>query len=276
VLSFLIKILLAFLIIIIAYAIFIKTIGTPSNDRDWTEDQMILPTAQFINDYVTIRNIRNFDYRTAEDYTPRYYDKTYDLKKIKKAYFIIEPFDGNKGAAHTFLSFEFEGNQFISISVEIRKEKGETFNAFHGLLNQYELMYVIADERDVINLRANIRKDDVYVYPIAAGQDKVRELFVDMLKRANTLVEKPEFYNTLWNTCTTNIVDHVNKISNNVIPLSLEVILPGTSDKRAYDLGLIDTDLTWNDAKEFFKINERAEKFRKDPAFSVKIRQPLR
>jgi hypothetical protein len=208
-------------------------------------------------------------------YTPAYYDKTYDLSKLKKVYYIVEPFSGFKGSAHSFLSFEFDSNEFLAISVEIRKEKGETFSALKGLLNQYEIMYVAADERDVVKLRANYRKDLVYVYPVKTTQQKAQNLFLSIAARINKLKDKPEFYNTVMNNCTTNIAAHVNSISPKRAPWSLSYILPAYSDKYAYDLGLIDTDLPFEQARQTYLINDRSIKFANDPAYSIKIRETL-
>lgn len=245
-----------------------------SNDRDWNEDQQVLPYAEASDNLIAIHNIRNFTYASTTSYTPNYYDKTFDLNKIKKVWYVVEPFSGIPGSAHTFLSFEFEGDQFVAISVEIRKEKGESFHPIKGLFNQYELMYVIADERDVIKLRSNYRHDLVYVYPIKTTPEKARALFLDMLARTNKLRQQPEFYNSLINTCTTNIVQHVDKITPNRVPLfNLQILLPANSDKLAYDLGLIDTTLPFAQARTRYFINDRAEKYADDPNFSVKIRQ---
>ncbi len=245
----------------------------PSNNRDWSDDQAVLPYAEVTDKDVFIHNIRNFTYASTTSYTAHYYDKKFDLNKIKKAYYIVEPFSGFVGAAHTFLSFEFEGNQFVTISVEIRKEKGESFSAFKGLFNQYELMYVIADERDVIKLRSNYRHDNVYVYPVKTTPDKVRQVFLDMIDRANGIKAKPEFYNTLTNTCTTNIVSHVNRITPKKIPFSLKVLFPARSDELAFNLGMLDTDLSFEESRAKYLINERALKYANDPNFSVKIRE---
>jgi len=130
----------------------------PSNERVWNTDQEILPYAEIKDNFVSIYNIRNFSYASTTSYTPNYYDKTFDLNKIKKVWYVVEPFSGIPGSAHTFLSFEFEGDTFVSISVEIRKEKGESFHPIKGLFNKYELMYVIGDERDLIKLRSNLSK----------------------------------------------------------------------------------------------------------------------
>ncbi len=244
----------------------------PSNNRDWSLDQAILPSAEINKNVVDIHNIRNFTYRSKTDYTPAYYDKKFDVTTLKKAYYVVEPFSGFVGSAHTFVSFEFDHNQFLSISVEIRKEKGEKFSALKGLFNKYEMMYVIADERDVIKLRSNYRKDLVYVYPVEADTEKVKALFLDMINKTNDLKEHPEFYNTLTNTCTTALVGHINKITPKRVPWSLKVLFPSYSDKLAYDLGLISNALPFEATRAKYLINERALKYADDPDFSVKIR----
>lgn len=270
------RIALKVLLVVIAIFVLWSTLVRPSNDRDWNADQAILPTATIEGDSVSIRNIRNFSYASTTSFTPSYYDKTFDVSKLVRAYYIVEPFSGYAGAAHTFLSFEFENadgkNDFVAISVEIRKEKGESFSAGKGLLKQYEIMYVIADERDVVKLRSNYRKDRVYVYPVKGDIAKIREVFIDMVSRANELAEKPEFYNTLTNTCTTNIVSHVNKISPERVPFDFSILFPENSDKLAYELGLIDTDLPFEAAREKFLINALAEQYADDPEFSLRIR----
>ncbi len=218
-----IKILLG---IIFGFACTVMIIGlstTPSNNRLWNTDQAVLPYAEINNNLISIHNIRNFEYTSTTSYTKNYYDKTYDLSTLKKVYYIVEPFSGFPGSAHTFLSFEFSTTTgttiasstrgFLAISVEIRKEQGETFSALKGLFNTYEIMYVIADERDVVKLRSNYRKDLVYVYPVKTTEAKAQDLFIDMVKRTNKLKDNPEFYNSITNNCTTNIVRHVNTIT---------------------------------------------------------------
>lgn len=245
----------------------------PSNDRNWSPDQKVLARASVAGDLVTIRNVRNFAYRAQGDYTPAWYDRTYDLTKLDSVWFAVEPFGEREGPAHTFLSFGFGPDEFVAVSVEIRKEVGESFSPWKGLLRQYEIMYVIGDERDLVKLRSNHRKDDVYLYPVRTTRAKMRELFLSMLQRANELAEKPEFYNTLTNTCTTNIVRHVNMVAEGRVPFRMAILLPGYSDRLAYELGLIDTALPFLEAKQRFHINERALRFADDPAFSRRIRE---
>lgn len=246
----------------------------PSNDRIWSPDQEVLAHADIAGDTVSIQNIRNINYRSVNDYDVRYYDKTFDLNKIESVWYMVEPFAGyGAGAAHTLVSFGFEGGEYVAISVEIRKEKGEAFSGIRGFLLQYELMYVIADEKDVIKLRSNYRNDEVFLYPVRADKEYARALFVSMLKRANALAATPEFYNTLTNTCTTNIVAHVNEVAPGTIPFSYKMLLPAYSDELAYDVGLLDHTLPLPKLRERHRINERAHAFADDPLFSQKIRE---
>jgi hypothetical protein len=134
-------------------------------------------------------------------------------------------------------------------------------------------MYVVGDERDLIELRTNYRRDPVYLYPVRAPRKRLEQMFVGMLRRANRLREKPEFYNTLTNTCTTNIVRHVNELVPGRVPWSYKVLLPGYSDELAYSLGLIDTDLPFPEAKRHFRINDDALRAGGREDFSRRIRQ---
>lgn len=244
----------------------------PSNDREWSPDQAVLPEATVSGHVVRIRGVRNFAYESTDRYVPAWYDTTYDLDSLRRAWFVVEPFSGWRGPAHTFLSFEFAGPRFVAISVEIRKERGESFSPVKGLLRQYELMYVIGDERDLVRLRSNFRHDSVFVYPVRAPVERVRAVFLDMLGRAEALRAHPEFYNTLTNTCTTNIVRHVNRIAPHRVPWSYKLLLPGYSDKLAYDIGLIDTALPFEAARRKFYVGDRALVYGDSADFSVGIR----
>lgn len=245
----------------------------PSNERDWSLDQKVLSTISKSGDIIKITNVRNFTYASTTSYTPNYYTKEYDLSKIKKVWYIVEPFSGYKGAAHTFLSFEFEDKVFLAVSVEIRKEIGEKFDAKQGLLREYELMYLFADEKDVVKLRTNFRKDTVYIYPVQTTSEKTRALFTEITTRAQVLALQPEFYNTFFNNCTTNIIAHVNKINPGRIPFSYAAIFPEYSDVVAHKLGLIPNDLPIEEIRAKYKINEKAELYENSPDFSSKIRE---
>jgi hypothetical protein len=257
--------------IVVAVGVAAKLLIRPSNERKWAVDQAALPVAEIAPPLVTIRNIRNFTYEATDRYTPAYYDKTFDLRKLDSAWFIVEPF-GKGGVAHTFVSFGFEDRDYLSISIEIRKEQGESFSPLKGLLRQYEIMYVVGDERDLVKLRSNFRKDPVHLYRIHSTPELIQATFLSMLRRANHLHEHPEFYNTATNTCTTNLVRHVNEITPERIPFSPAVMFPAHSDRLAYDLGLIDRSLPFAETRRRALINVAAEKYADDPEFSRRIR----
>lgn len=263
----------ALLFLAVIYLVLVVTVR-PSLSRDWSPDQAVLATATFDGDRVHIKNIRNNTYRSTTDYDVRSYDKTFDLGTLESVWYMVEPFSGHgAGAAHTLVSFGFEGGEYVAISAEIRKEKGEKFSPVKGLLRQYELVYVIADERDVIKLRSNYRKDKVFLYPIETSKENMRRMFISMLERANKLSSEPEFYNTLTNTCTTNLVAHVNEITPRRIPFSYKVLMPAYSDELAHELGLIDPSRPIEELRATYQINERAELYAEDPLLSVRIRE---
>ena len=246
---------------------------TPSNERDWSPDQIVLPEITYLNNKVEIKHVRNIKYHSTDDYDIAFYDRVYDLDRLKRAWLMIEPFD-SFGAAHTLISFEFQDDVFLAVSVEIRKEIGEEFSPLKGMLGAYELAYVIADENDVIKLRTNYRKDTVRLYPIKADKEKLRLVLKDMLDRAHTLRKHPEFYNTITNNCTTNIARHARRFSNKQIPwYDIRYLLPATSDAIAYRLGLIDTNLPLKDARERYNITKRAESCADAQNFSLCIRK---
>lgn len=261
-----------FAVLTIAYIALILMVR-PSNQRNWSPDTERTASAFFINDSVQIRNVRNARYRSTTDFDVRWEDRTYDLRKLESVWFVVEPFSDWRGPAHTFLSFGFGNDEYIAVSVEIRKEKGESFSPLGGLLRQYELIYVIGDERDLIGLRANYRHDKVYLYKVRASPEKMRELFVSMLERASEVAQHPEFYNTLGNTCTTNIVEHINVIAPGSIPISYRTLLPAYSDELAFDLELIDTDLARDEFRAAHQINVQAKHYANSPDFSKAIRK---
>lgn len=258
--------------VFLLFSLVVYILSTASNNKNWSVDQQVLPYALFKDNTVEIKNIRNFTYTSTKKYIPKYYDKIFNVDKIQTLFFAVEPF-AQFAAAHTFLSFGFENGEYVAISVESRRKKGEGFSPLKGVMRKYELIYIIADEKDAIGLRTNHRKHNVYLYPIQANPKLIRELFINMLHRANHLKDTPEFYNTLVNSCTTNIVDHINEIAPHTIPWNYRLILPKNSDEFLYELGLIDNKITLKEARKKYLINVAAEKYADDPDFSHKIRE---
>jgi uncharacterized protein DUF4105 len=246
----------------------------PRNDRRWIVEQAVLPDATIRGDTVRIANVRDFEYTARNEFKPGYSDRTYDLSKLTSVWYVLTPFNKSwRGPAHSFVSFGFADSQFVAISVEARREPGETYDALTGLFKRFELMYVIGDERDLIGQRAAFDDGRVYLYPIRASPERIRTMFLSMLARANRLRAQPEFYNTLSNNCTSNVVDHVNRVAPRTVPAGIKTILPGYTDEVAFGLGLIDTDVALEQARDRYLINARAKRFVGDPAFSFRIRE---
>ncbi len=264
-------------LILIFFAPFLYVVhgalAVPKLDRNWAADQKVLADINFVGNLVTIKNIRNIFYRSTEDFDVLFYDKVFKLDELQSAWFMVESF-GQFGAAHTLVSFGFKDGSYISVSAEIRREEGEKFNVLKGIFRKYELVYIIADESDVIKLRTNHRKNEVRLFPIKADEKILRQVFIDMLTRAQKLATVPEFYNTITNNCTTNIVQHVRKFSDRDIPWwSLRYLLTDFSDKVVYNAGILDTHLSMHEARQYFSITEKAQLCSKQEDFSSCIRR---
>ena len=205
--------------------------------------------------------------------TTAYYDKTFDLDHLESVDFIVVPFNELPSIGHTMLSFGFDDGSHLAVSVEIRREQGESFNMASGFFQQYELMYVVADERDLIEKRVVCDLCDVYLYRSTATREQARKLLRDVMRRVNKLHDRPEFYDTLTNNCTTNIRDHINDLKPDRVPYDYRVLLPGNSDRLAYDLGLIERHGTFEETRLRARVNYLAYLHRDDPDFSRVIRR---
>jgi hypothetical protein len=249
----------------------------PSHFRDWVPEQALLPTVEYQGQQAVVRNVRNCKYFANDVYLVDYYDKTIDLNRVRGVDYIVVPFDGAPALAHVMLSFQLDGPDgkpdHLAVSVETRKERNEKYNPVTGSLNQYELIYVVADERDVIQFRTVFNGEQVYLYRTTASPEASRALLVDVLQRVNQVAERPEFYDTLTNNCTSNIVKHVNKIKPDRILADYRSLLPGLSDRLAYDEGLIERHGTFQQTKERAYVNPLAQRFAGRDDFSELIRQ---
>ncbi len=244
----------------------------PSNDREWQPDVAVLPSATVQGDRVTLHNIRNLDYRTETDFTPRHYDKTFDLKKLDSIDMIASYWAG-EDIAHLFLSFGFGGEDYVAVSIETRKERTEGYSTLKGFFKQYELFYVVADERDLIRVRTNYRKpaEDVYVYRLRIPRAQVRRVFMDYVREINELATRPAFYNTLITNCTTAILMHA-QASGGVARYNWKILLSGHTPEYAYELGKLDQSLPFEELRRLSRVNDRARAANDAPDFSQRIR----
>jgi hypothetical protein len=263
--------------LIVVAVIFAGVLGwwlsiAPSNDRDWQPEVAKLAYATFDGDKVTIHNIRDFEYRTETDFTPRYVDRTVDLNDIRTIDVVSSYWSGEL-IAHLFLSFGFADGEQIAVSIETRKERTEEYSTLAGFFRQYELVYVVATERDLIGVRTNHRRppEDVYVYRTDAKPAGARWLFTDYLHAMNALVEHPEFYNTLTTNCTTVIVMHTDAVRD-VIPRSWKVLASGLFPEYLYELGYLDESVPFRELKQRVHVNARAQSAGVADDFSAQIR----
>jgi len=244
--------------------------------RDWQPEVAVLPYADIAGDLVTVHNIRNFDYRTETDFVPHWEDRTYDLRQLDSVDLIAVYWAG-KAIAHIMVSFGFAGKDYVTVSIETRKEKGESYSTIAGFFKQYELVYVVADERDVIRLRTNYRKsppEEVYLFRVHAPIENGRRVFLDYIRDINEVYAHPRFYNTLTTNCTTSALLHT-RVNVGSPPLSWKVLLPGYFPAYAYELGRLDRRYPFPELERMSRVNDRAHAADKDPAFSQRIRDGL-
>ncbi len=268
-------ILILIVLAVIATAIFLF-ITNPSLSRNWSPDQAVMPSIHFLDDNkIQINNVRNINYRTTRDYDLNFYDRTIDLNDVESAWLCISPF-GGFGVAHTFVSFGLKDGTYLAISIEIRRKLKQKFHPVKAFFRQFEMMYVIADENDVIKVRTNVIKATVRLFPIQTEKVRVQAVFLDMLKRADKLGKEPEFYNTIWNNCTTNIIKHTKRFSEKPIPLwDYRYLIPEDIDKIAYRLNMIDTHLPYKEAREHFDITKIAQASDDTKDFANAIRSEI-
>ena len=244
-----------------------------SNERDWLAEVARLPAATFDGDSVTIRNVRNFDYRSETDFTERWEERTYDLDQVVGVDFFLS-YWGSPWIAHTIVSWEFADGRHLAVSIETRKEKGEAYSAVRGFFREYELYYVVADERDVIRLRTNYRGEEVHLYRLKTPPAAARAILVDYLEEVNRLVEQPKWYNAMTHNCTTTIRKHAQHVAPGN-PWDWRILVNGKLDEVGYERGTFDNSMPFAEARRRSDITARARAADGDPEFSQRIREGL-
>src|SRR4249920_395215 len=246
---------------------------SPSHDRPWRPEVAVMPRATIDGDRVRITGVRNFDYRSLNDFTVRYEEREVELSHLTGLDFFVSHWsEGLVG--HTFLSFIFDNGPPLSISIETRPEVGEGFNPIASLFKQFELIYVVGDERDLVRVRTNNRKETVYLYRLNSSQDDVRRLLMVYLKRINELADRPEFYHLLSNSCTINIIRYANA-AGRAGRFDIRHLLNGMIDSYLYHSGRVNTTLEFDELKRRSLINEVAQAADGAPDFSDRIRVSL-
>ena len=247
---------------------------SPSNDKDWAADTARIPYAEINADKLTMHNVRNFDYRSETDFTERWETRYYDLSKLKSVDLFLS-YWGSPHIAHTIMSWGFENGDQLAVSIETRKDKTQEYSAIKGFFKQFTLAYVAADERDLIRLRTDYRKEDVYLYRFQnAPLSRARALLESYIKHMNHLKDKPAFYHALALNCTSAITLHTQAINPDSLPTDWRLIANGHLDELLYDFKRIRTDMPFSELRQLSHINQRAGNLQ-GKSFSQGIREGL-
>lgn len=249
---------------------------TPNADIDWAPEQARQPHVEIDGNLVHVDHVRNFTWHTATDFEPAFYNRTYDVNKLDSMYYCVAAMPLWEGVAHVFVSFGFTDGRFVAVSVEGRRPKGRPYRLIPSMFRQFQMMYVVGDERDVLGLRGAIWKKPVYFYPVRSTSERKRAIFLDMMERAHSLEEHPEFYHLITNNCMNNITWHLRRIGGRAVPGDLRVLLTGFSDRVAYYMGFIDTELPFAKAREAFRVDEWMQTVPLDTDFSKRLREQLK
>jgi hypothetical protein len=246
---------------------------SPSHDRPWRPEVAVMPRAIIDGDRVRITGVRNFEYRSRNDFTTRYEEREIQLSHLIAVDFFVSYWSEGL-VAHTFLSFIFDNAPPLCISIETRPEVGEGFDPIGSMFKQFELIYVVGDERDLVRVRTNYRKEAVYLYHLNSSPDSVRRLLMVYLKRINELADRPEFYHLLSNSCTINIIRYANA-AGRAGRFDIRHLLNGLIDSYLYHSGRVDTTLPFDELRRRSQINDAAEAADDAPDFSARIRSSL-
>ena len=247
----------------------------PTNDGNWEPEVAQTAWADIDGDRVTIHNFRNFDYRTATDFVPNWETKTVDLSTIQGIDLFIN-YWGVEWMAHPIVSFQFGDSDHVAFSIELRKQVGQPGSILAGLYKIYGLIYLVGDERDLVRVRTNYRKEDIYLYRTTVKPERARAIFLDYLRSLNALHEHPEFYNELTSNCTTNVRVHtVATAEGKDTPWDWRLLINGYADELLYERGdfVGEGQLAFADLKKQALINSKAQAADHDPDFSRRIRE---
>lgn len=228
----------------------------PLDDRDWAPDVAHGVTAQMQGAEVVVQNVRNFEWRTEDDFTPHWETRHYSPDAITSVDLFTSVW-GNPAIAHTLISFGFNDGQHLVFSAEIRREKDEEFSEIGGFFKQFELVMIASDEADIVRLRTNARREDVRLYPLRMSPAQARELFVSFLQMGNELARQPQFYQTITSNCTT-VIFRLARLVDPGIPLDWRILLSGYFPEYLYERGLISNDRPFAEIKAGAAISARA------------------
>lgn len=267
-----IVLILGFFLLIPVISLLLKK---PSNNRNWAEEVAIMPEPTFTGDVLTIKHVRDWRYDSNGPISKQYIDRTYSLNDLEKVWFLVEPFSGWDGIAHTYFVFDFKNQEPLSLSVESRREKGVGFSPFIGLFRAYDLIYLWGTEQDFTTGRVLYQKNDVYMYPLKTSKEFNQKLIINLAEKTSDLLVHPQFYDTITDNCTSTLADRANLAKKDAVPFHYARILTGYSGKLVYDLGYIDNSLPYEEIKAKYKITEKVKNLHTQDNFSQLLRETL-
>ena len=229
---------------------------SPASERDWAPDVARTVRGVVAGERLTLTDVRNFEWRSEDDFTPRWETRSYDLSKLASVDLIADYWAG-EAIAHTMVSFGFSDGQFLIWSIELRRVRGQAYSALAGFFKESELVTVAGDERDLIRLRTNLRGEDLRLYRLNASSELARKALLAYVEAANDLAAEPRWYNTVTTNCTTDVFK-IARLVEPSFPLDWRVLVSGYFPDYAYDHGALDRTLPFAELRERAKIAPRA------------------
>lgn len=260
------------LIYAVAYAIFLAWSSsiTASNDKNWAPDVAHGITGIIHGDRLSANDVRNFTWRSETDYSKRWEHRTYDLSKLRSLDLFLVYWMG-PSIAHTIMSFGFDNGSYLDFSIELRRTQNDQYSAIAGFFKTHELVYIGADERDLITLR-KVRNEQIQLYRLRTPPERARALLVEYIKQANDLAARPRFYNTLTTNCTTTIFNMMRAVTSS-IPFDWRIILTGHLPSYVYEHGAVDTRIPLEELRQRADVTGRVDGNLSEVAFSSRIRE---
>ena len=245
----------------------------PSNDREWADDVAQTVGGTIDGGVVTLDKVRDFEWRSSSDYTPRWTTRSYDLARLHSLDMIVSVWD-RPSIAHMLISFGFSEDDYVAFSVEIRRDKRQSFSEIGGFFKEFELVVIAADERDIVRLRTNVRREQTYLFRLNFEPAVMRALFLAYVAEANALVREPRFYHTITGNCTTVLYRMLRRIVRR-LPFSYRVLLSGYMPEYFYGIGYLDQRYPLEELRALGYVSERGRLADASPTYSTDIRRGI-
>jgi hypothetical protein len=226
----------------------------PSHDRDWDPAVAVLPRAVRKRDEVTIENVRNFEYRSLDDFTPRYESRTYRLANLKGVDAIFFNW-GSAVMSHPVLVFDFGPDGRVCMSIEVRYRRGQDYLILRSLYHFYELIFLVTDERDAILRRTKYGpSQEAHLYRLATTPEELRATFLDYIDAINALYQTPRWYHGLCTNCTTAFY----RLPSSRRRCDWRVLANAQLDRALYATGRLDRTLAFAELRRAAYLNDIA------------------